>query len=187
MTLTFTAVISVVFGNQSIAVDVGNNSEAVSMAAAQLETKRAQAAEDFALVNPSAATVMSGPLSYTKKVEVSQPDFFTKLVTSRVSWQDAGRTLSVLFTTLITNPDALHGGDTCSSVLEGDWTNPDMRSYEFGADVLNDTSSGFPITSIQTFNHKLYATVDNENGNNDETFFILDISDPSTKPSVLGK
>src|SRR3989344_9284626 len=60
-----------------------------------------------------------------------------------------------------------------------------MTSWEFGRDILNDTSSGFPVTSIQTFNHKMFVTVNNDNGNNPGTFFILDILNPAVKPVLL--
>ena len=191
LTLALTAVILVFSANQDIAVDTQTASEALGLAQAELETARAASRADFALVNPTVSTTTSG-IDYVKTLAVGQVDFFTKQATSTVSWNTGGRTLSVLLSTIFTNPSAIHGGDTCSSVLEGDWTNPTMKTYEFGADILGDTSSGFPISSIQTFNGKLYATVDNDNGNNDETFFVLDISNPSailsgTVPAVLDK
>src|SRR3989344_971499 len=99
---------------------------------------------------------------------------------------------SVELTTIISNPEALGGGDTCSSILVGDWSKPVMipeDGYEFGKDILELTgseASGFPITSIQTFNKRMYVTIDHDNGQNLNTFFILDIIDPEQKPIPLG-
>ncbi len=186
--LSMGAVILVVFSNQSLAIDTQTNNEAISKGQAILEKARADSRFDFGLVNSSTTTETSAGLTYTKALDVIQTDLFTKKVTSTVSWQTAGRTLSTVFSTLLTNKDAVNGGDTCSSVLTGDWTHPQKTEYEFGNDLLNDNSSGFPIRSIQVFNKKMYVTVNNNNGNNDETFFIVNIADPVLTPSdVLGK
>ncbi|MDP1689245.1 MAG: hypothetical protein Q8L47_03920 [bacterium] len=188
LTLSITAGILVIFGNQSIVVDNETNSEALSMAVALIEKARADSRSDFNLVNPITATEVVGSLTYSKILDVQQMDFWTKKVSSAITWTgEHGRNLNVQLSTLLTNPDAMNAGDTCSSVLVGDWSNPQKTEYEFGADILNDTSSGFPITSMRSFMHKLYITVHNDNGNNDETFFILDISNPSIKPIVLEK
>jgi type II secretory pathway pseudopilin PulG len=186
LTLSLTAVLLVFSSNQAVAVDTQTSDEALGLAQAQLEAARARSRQDFALVNPTVSTTTSG-IEYVQTLAVGQVDFFTKQATSTASWEVGGRTLSVLLSTLFTNPSAIHGGDTCSSVLEGDWANPQIDSYEFGNDILGDTSSGFPITSIQTFDHKLYVTVNNTNGNNPDSFFVLDISDPATKPTVIGR
>ena len=185
LTLALTAMILVFSSNQAVAVDTQTSDEALGYAEAQLEAARAAAGQDFALVNPKTASVTSGPLTFSENLDVTQFDLFHKQATSTVSWQIGGHSYSVVLSTLFTNPSAIHGGNTCGSVLSGDWTHPIMHSYALGADILNDTSSGFPVTSIQTFDKKLYATVDNTNGNNYDTFFILDIHDPANKPSVL--
>src|SRR3989344_267974 len=189
--LCISAVIMVAFDNQSLAVDLQTNNEAVSKAQAILEKARADSREDFNLVNSFTTTNISGPLSYTETLKVTQTDLFTKEVTSTVTWQTAGRTLKTILTTLLTNPSAVGGGDTCSSELVGDWTSLNIDIYEFGADILEGsgttsvTSSGFPITSIQTFDYKMYVTINNTNGNNNGTLFVLDIADPSDMPKYL--
>ncbi len=182
---SISAVISVAFGNQSISVDAQTNDEALAKAQELLENARANARLDFNLVNP----IPEAPDDiYQKSLEVvSLPDFFTKRVAGKVTWEgEPNRDLYVELTTLVTNPEALSGGDTCSSVLEGDWTDPQKTEYEFGSEILGDTSSGFPITSIQAFQGKMFVTVNNSHGNNDGVFFILDISDQSIKPALIG-
>ncbi len=179
---------ALLYQGQSVSVNSETNQEAIHMAQGLLEKARADSREDFNLVNPYTGSNPSGPLTYTETLNVTQPDFFTKEVVSTVTWEIAGKNFSSILTTLLTNPEAINGGDTCGSVLEGDWTNLQKTEYEFGDDILNDTSSGFPITAIQTFDKKMYITVNNVNGNNDETFFILNITDSVlTNGDVLGK
>jgi len=178
------AVVIVTFGNQSISVDSQNNSEAIGKAQKVLEDARATSRFDFNLVNPKTETELSGSLSFLKKLEVRQVDLFTKQATSTISWQSGGRTLSVFFTTLFTNPDSVNGGGTCSSVLTGNWKVPQITTYEFGKDLLGDPSSGFPLTAIDVYAGKLFVSVNNGNGNNDPTFFIFGLGNP-TVPNLI--
>ena len=193
MILCISAVIMVAFGNQSVAIDSETNNEAISSAQSLIEKARADSRFDFNLVNPYTNTEISGSLTYTKNLNVETSatdptlDLWTKRVTSSVSWPAGARTLSAIFTTLLTNKDGVSGGDTCSSVLAGDWTSPFLTSYEFGRDMLvpSDTSSGFPIGDIDINDHILYVVVNNSNGNNNPNFFKFDVSDPSVKPIFL--
>jgi len=179
LALALGAAILMSFSNQTIVIDSETNVEAITKAQAQLEKVRADAREDFNLVNPTSSTETSGALTYTKNVAVEPVGIFSKKVTSTVTWQSAGRTLSVALSTLLTNPQSVVGGGTCSSVLSGDWKNPVMTYYEFGKDLLGDPSSGFPIGGIDVFNKKLYVVVNNSNGNNFPNLFQFDISSPS--------
>ena len=72
--LCISAVIMVAFDNQSLAVDLQTNNEAVSKAQAILEKARADSREDFNLVNSFTTTNISGPLSYTESLKVTQTD-----------------------------------------------------------------------------------------------------------------
>lgn len=183
LTLGISAASLLSFANQTLKTDITTNTEALTKASSLLEAARADAEKDFNLVNPLAPTLDD---VYTKELDVDPIDFFTKKITSLASWTgEGGRALRVSLSTLVVNPDGPGGGDTCDSVLAGDWTNPQKTEYEFGADILEDTSSGFPITSVQSYQHKLYVTVNNDNGNNDGTFFILDITDPGVMPVPL--
>jgi VCBS repeat-containing protein len=180
--LSMTAVILVVFGNQSISIDTQTNEEAVYKAKGLLETARALSRQDFSLVAPVAASTEG---IYQKSVDVTSLSSDTKQVTSNITWTSGGRNLAVHFTTLLTNPTV---GNACSATLSGDWTAPEMSPpYELGRDLLvpSDTSSGFPITSVATAGSKLFVTVNNTNGNNNGTFFGFDISNPASKPVFL--
>ncbi len=172
------AVIMVTFSNQSLTIDTQISNEAHTKAQKALEDARANSRFDFDLVNSSSTTETSGSLTYTKTLDVTQTDYFTKKVISTVTWQTAGRTLSTVLTTLLTNPDAVDGGSTCSSVLSGNWKNPSITSYEFGKDLLGDPSSGFPITAVDVYKGKLFVSVNNSNGNNNPTFFVFSLANP---------
>lgn len=175
--LCMSAVVMLVFSGQFTTIDSEINNEAISKAQALIEKARVDSKDDFDLVNSSVTTETSGPITFTKKLDVSQYDFFTKKVTSTVSFQSAGRDLSTVFTTLITNPN-MNGGGTCSSVLSGDWKNPQITTYEFGKDLIGDSSSGFPITAVDIYKGNLFVSVNNSNGNNEPTFFKFSLSDP---------
>jgi hypothetical protein len=133
LVINITAIVLLINGGQSIYIDSETNSEAISKAESLLDKTKSDAAIDFNLVNPSTTTETSGGLTYTKKVEVAQTGLFTKEVTSTISWlAEGGRTLSIILKTLITNPDAVDGGDTCSSVMsnpEG-WKTPAYYTFD---------------------------------------------------------
>lgn len=190
--LCISAVIMIIFGNQSIAVDSEISNEAISKAQALLEKARADSGQDFNLVNPIITNENSSPY-YTDKLDVetqatdSTLDLWTKRVTSTVSWQTYGRTFSTIFTTLLTNRNAENGGDTCSSVLTGDWTQPKIKNTEkdFGQ-LIGDSLGTYSISGIDAYKNRLYITVDNTTLKNDPTFFIFDISQPNN-PILIGK
>ncbi|MDD5068284.1 MAG: hypothetical protein PHS53_00900 [Candidatus Pacebacteria bacterium] len=182
--LALTALILVVFGNQSILIDTQVSNEALHKAEALLEGARADSRFDFGLVNPTTTIEVSGSLAYTKKLEVHQVDLFTKEVKSIVSWLGPNdRNLSVTLSTLLTNPQAVAGGDTCSSVLEGNWNDAQITEP---IDV-GTTSSGNPVTSVYAFNEKLYLTTANTHGHNDD-FYIYDLSaDPKHPTQIISR
>lgn len=182
--LCMSAVIMVTFSNQSLIIDSEINNQAIYKSKKMLEDLRSASRFDFNLVNPSSGTEMLGLLSLSKKIEVRQVDYFTKQATSTVSWQSNGRLLSVFQTTLLTSPDGVSSGGTCSSLVTGNWKNPVITSYEFGKDLLGDPSSGYPITAIDVYKGKLFVSVNNSNGNNFPTFFIFNLTNPNV-PTLL--
>lgn len=170
LTLTISAVIIVVFGNQSLAIDTQTNVEAVAKAQTLVENARANAQTNFYAVVDDSDTEMSGSLEYAKTLTVSDPDVFTKVVEGIVSWQMGGRDLSVSFTTVLTNPEAVKTGETCNPNLTGDWALPD----KFGtADVGQNNGA----TDVDTYNRKSYITTAASDKKKPD-FHIVDVSDP---------
>jgi type II secretory pathway pseudopilin PulG len=88
LSLSMGAVILVAFGNQSVAVDSQLSMEALGKAQKMLEEARATSRQDFNLVNPYTNTETSGPLTFTKTLDVQTSatdptlDVYTKKVTS---------------------------------------------------------------------------------------------------------
>ena len=84
-TLTFTGIILVTFGSQSMLVDTRLNTEALSLAKQMLENASSLARENFDNV-VTTPTTQDG--SFNKKLTVTPADDdFSKIVTSDVSWQ----------------------------------------------------------------------------------------------------
>lgn len=182
--INITAVMLIISGSQSMSIDSQTNREAITNAENWLEQARFDALSDFS----SVISKNDSDGFYTRNlIVISDPSDPTnedkKLVTSNVSWNNGGKALFVKFSTLITNFKNL--SNTCNSTLVGDWTNPQMISYALGSDIIGDTSSGYPITSIAAAGKKLYVTVSNTNGNNFDSFYVLDVSNQNAKPSLI--
>lgn len=167
--LSMTAVILVVFSNQSISVDTQTNAEAVSKARAQIEAARALSRQDF---NALQSVVAVSDDIYQKSLEVVSLDTLTKQVTSNVLWATGGRSLSVRLTTLLTNPSML--GNTCSPALSGDWTMPRIYGYV-------DFTSSAGASGVTVVGTKAYVTSD-PNAASIDDFYIVDVS--SASPGV---
>jgi hypothetical protein len=180
--MNITAVMLIIYGGQSIIVDSQTSNEALSMAQNLMEKAKSDANLDFNLVNPIPSTSYD---IYNKSLLVNQVNLFTKKITSIVDWKmDDNRDQEIKLVSYLTNPDAVDGGDTCSSILTGNWKSPHViQSYDLKE--LVDPSSGFPVTDIQVHDNKLYVTISNNNGNNgDKSFIIFDVSEPSQYPQL---
>lgn len=178
--LTITAVMSLVFGSQSVLVDSQTSREALDKAQQMVEDAAAVSLQDFNLVNPIAAAQED---IYTKYLDVVQLDDFTKKITSTVSWQSGGRNQKVQLVSLLT--DYLNfSGSTCSSVLSGDWSRPKLATSTLASGDLLPSGfpiGAYPITDIDAYKAKLYVAVSSTASDTDPTFFIFDVSNRSQK------
>jgi len=168
LTLTISAVIIVLFGNQSLAVDTQTNVEALAKAQSQLEEARALAATDFFEVEdlPAAPDDI-----YQKKLEVKDRSECQKEAISTVSWQQGERDLEVSLSTLFSDLGiALAMGGDCDSTPPGDWDNPySAVSVGFG---------GQGATDIDAEDSRIYITSD-PSPPGGEDLFIYDFN-PAT-------
>lgn len=152
-------------GTQSTSVDSQLNVEALNKAQQVIESVQSLARKDFKLVVPSIATEVVGGTSYQKVVTVQTDptntgDYFTKKVTSTVSWgAQYGRSQQVALSSLVGNFQNVIGGDTCDSVLTGNWASPQITSRLLGQDILGDSAGAYAITDIDAYQKKLYVTV----------------------------
>ena len=181
--LTMGAVILVSFSNQSILVDSARNSDALALAQAGIESIQTLARKDFKLVNP----VVAAPNGdYTTAVNVeTQPDLFTKKITSTVTWNGEHlRAQHVTLTSIVSDFENPIGADTCSSVLVGNWASP---STQFSGDVANmigDSPNTLTISDVDAYLGKLYVAVSDTSVNTSKTFLTFDVTDPTSPVSI---
>ena len=176
--INITAIVVLLNANQIASLDGEMNIRALYMAETALGVAKYNAKFDFNLLN--SITKNDEPYAVQLEVIQSPNSFFLKQVKSIVTWSTAfNEQNKVELVTEVSNIKALSGGDTCSSVIVGDWTHPLKSEYELGLDILNDTSSTFPITSIQTFNGIMYLSTGNGASSTTNNFFRIDITDPS--------
>jgi hypothetical protein len=188
LVMTFTAVMLVVFGNQSILTDSATNAEALTKAQGMLEEEQALARKDFRLVNPT-----STPDGiYQKAVTVvTQSDYFTKKITATITWTgDHLRPEYSSLSALVTNFENGVGGSTCDSVLSGNWASPQIQNgFPFSttdfATLAGDAAGLYPVTDVDAYAGRLYATVNNTSANAKPTFFIFNIKTPAN-PTLWG-
>lgn len=179
-----TGVVILLSNNQTTALQTELAQQALRIAQSKMETLKHDAKIDFNTLNPD--TIESGLYTIDLQVSSLPESLFLKRIKSIVSWDTPfhdNNTVELI--TDIANINALDGGDTCSSILLGDWSHPIKSEYQLGADILNDTSSGFPILGIQTFNEKMYLALGNGNSNTTNTFLRLDISNSDTAPIFI--
>ena len=177
-----TAAMLLVFGNQTLAVDGSTSSDALLLAEKQLRGVYEIAQQDFNLIVPKSPGADG---LYTVSLQVQSIDRYTKQVTSIAAWQRDMRSESVRLTALATNWRGGDAADTCNSVISGDWKNPQVVSYSFGADILGDTVNNFPVTSLDAKDGKLYASIGDTATAGSADLFVLDISHPSVKPALM--
>lgn len=185
LTMIMAAVISVVFSNQLVAVDVRTDDEALSRAQDLLEHERSLSRQDFSSVQSSGT---SSDDIYQKSVSVQSIDATTKQATSFVAWTSAGRSLWVRLSTILTDTSALPG--SCSQAIAGDWKNP--QAYAFHSEALasqatGNNSNGLGMSDLQIYKNKLYI-VANTTANDNNSFYIFSVpSDPATLPTYFGR
>ena len=189
--INITAVMLILNGGQMISIDTQTNNEALMKAQNLIEKAKSDANLDFNLVNPTTNTDTLPPYySNILNVETSATDstldLWTKRVTSTISWQQAGRTLTTILTTLLTNKEAINGGDTCSSVVpnpEG-WKTP--LYYLFPSVTFSGpNANGIAISDLDVFNQKLYIGASSSPNTTPHSFFIFDLPDDPSQPPVF--
>ena len=182
--MVVSAVILVSFGSQSTLVDSQTNNEALNKAQEFLESAQANARKDFNLVVPISKHPDPEDAIYQNEVDVitdpnNNGDFFTKKVTAKVSWLgEHNRNLSVQLSSLVTNFENAVGGDTCSSVLTGDWKNPNIVNFS-----VSDVGSGSSL-SVDVYNHKLFLAIGDAYASSASTIFVYNLTDPAN-PALL--
>lgn len=156
LTLSLTAVISVVFGNSSVTLDTETNTEAMALAKEALEDARADATTDYLSVDSTAYTETSGAQEYEVSLAVEDITPCKKVATSTVSWNQGLYTIrpqAITFSTILTDvAGALAQGGDCFLTAPDGWTNPER----FASDTFNP---GKPNV-LDALNRIVYIGVD---------------------------
>jgi len=184
--VNITAVMLIINESQSLTQNNNTRTEAIAKAETIIEKSKAISRLDFNLVNSKS---YFDDIFFQQDLIVDQLDIFTKKIISHVGWKDS-RNLKhqIKFASILTNPKAIDGGDTCSSILDNPegWKQP--LYYKFSSvDFSGTNSNGIKIASIDVYNHKLYIGALRTQSSNNDTFFILNLPDePNLIPILLG-
>ncbi len=190
MASTLAAVVLVSFGNQALLGAASANAGAVEKAQALLETTRANAREDFRLVNNSATTSTDIYRTSLSVSDVATDPYTTKHLTAIASWYDETHTArSVELSELLTDFDDPSTQDTCDPELTGNWTSPSTSNFVLSPGLLLPTNARFAasntIGAVDAYHGKLYVVDASRSAKTNDSFFIFDLSDPSS-PTYIG-
>jgi len=168
--LTMSAVVMIVFGNQSIATDTQTSNEALGKAHNILEDARALSKKNYLNIVSTSSSELAGPLAYTTTLTVTDLTQCKKQATSMVSWVSGSRTLSVelgSFLTDITGALALGGDCPPDPPAYALWKSPDtLNSADF---IPSDISA----TDIDVKNKIAFMSGATSSANAPD-FFIFD-------------
>lgn len=172
MTLSIVAVILLVFGNQSVAVDTELAQRALYQAEQNLEVALAEGVTDI-----DGITTFNNSLTapfVSEEIEVTPISACAKRITSTVSWGRDNRSLSTTLVSKVVDPAESAANDhQCPASSSGDdWDNPQA----FLGVQINGPSDA---TAVHFFEDRLYLT----NDSNDD-FFVYDF-DGSVNPPTL--
>jgi len=193
MVAVFSATALLSFGSQSMLAGGELNAGALSRAQKLLEHQQSLARKDFNLLQ-NIATTSDGIYRQSVSVGVWQGDpYATKRVTALVSWADQNNTArSLSLDTLVSNIDHAVGGDTCGSVVSGDWVAPHISNYALTlTGILPSPPAGHtfgtstPITAIDAYKGKVYVALASTSAKVNDSLFVLDSTDPVRGPQYL--
>ena len=168
LVLGISAVTLLTPGTASLSVDTETDREALNRVQEMLEKQQALARKDFKLVVSTTTSETIDNLTYQERIDVSPtfdylpfPEYlYTRKVVATVSWPGMyGRSQSESLSTFVTNFENSVGGDTCYSMLSGNWAAPSVTSMTLGGiSGLADPSGLYPISDIDVYEKKLFVS-----------------------------
>jgi hypothetical protein len=177
LSICMAAIILVIFGNQSVAIDTQTNNEALYKAQASMERARALSRQNFLGVI-STTTTSTSTITYTNIFTVSDVTQCKKQATSTVTWTTGSRTQKVELSTFFVDiAGALALGNDCATdPPSGDWSHPQEKGF------LNITPGG-SATGIDVTTNKAYITLSNTPSTRPD-IAIIDVTS-STSPALI--
>ena len=169
------AVIMVVFGNQSVAIDNETNNEAIMKAQKMLEDARAEAKEDFNITE-----IVANPADFfPSSLDVLTISECAKKLTSEVTWGGPFRPLEIDFSTIVTNLDTVALLSYCDPISPGDWDEPEPYG-DISPSVIDGQGTGVAVAYINGIRYA-FLTTDASNPVQDN-FYVIDTT---TSPEVI--
>lgn len=155
LTLSLTALISVVFGNRSVTLDTEANTDALYAAQQALEYQRAVAASDYLAASSTDGITTINNFDYPTTVTVEDLTPCKKQVTSSIDWSNSPlRPQKVELSTFLTDiiGALMLGGDCFLEASDKLWDNP----QRFASDKLDPGKT----TSIDVLDRIAYLGMD---------------------------
>ena len=103
LTLTLTAVISMLYGNQTAVVDTQTGTEALARAQKFIEKERVLAASNFLAASSTSSTETVGTLTYSEAMAITDVTPCKKKAVSTITWN-----------ALSLRPQKVKGSSSCS-------------------------------------------------------------------------
>lgn len=173
LTLGFTGLLTVVFGNNSFAIDASLNNTALWLAEKNLNAARGQLQRDF--TGFSGFSGADDEERYKMEVAISGITPCKNLLTSAVSWEPAPqRRQRIVLQTVVASVEELFklGGDCPDEPSNSDWQYPSTISSQ----SLSADESILP-TSIDYAGGYAYIASNSETPEQSD-FWIVDVSNP---------
>lgn len=175
VSLSLTATVLVLFGNQSISVDAETHREALSLAQKSMAEMRVHSRDRFADLNSTATYETLSSFTYTKNLTVTDITPCKKLATTSISWElSPSRELRIELPSYFADLKEVRyrGGDCDGVSFVGDWVHPEERSF---------TTLG-PAKGIDVFGGEAFLSLKNTLPS-DADLAIVDVTS-STTPVV---
>jgi hypothetical protein len=184
LTTALSATTLLSFSNVMVATDIKSAREGRRIGERSLAVAKARLLADF---KQDVSTTTTDTAGYTSSVSIESVEYFSKLLTARVTWSGGYmREQSVTLRELVTDYQNTAAGDTCDPSVTGDWTKPvTANAITDFATLVGNSVGMYPITDIDVYRGRLYV-VANNTSNNQDTFFMFDVSDIKN-PKLISK
>ncbi|OGY58142.1 MAG: hypothetical protein A3C03_00185 [Candidatus Colwellbacteria bacterium RIFCSPHIGHO2_02_FULL_45_17] len=174
LSLAFTGILTVVFGNDNFAIDAQLNSEALFYAERDLNEGRKQAENDFLGFAGFTTTADDG--RYTITSTSTGLTECSNLLETTASWNPTTlRAQHVTLQSVIASVEEfIKQGSDCDSFIGGGWEAP---KYYQNPEVIHPGSDATEVAVVENDKGKFAFVTSLEVGNH-STFWVIDVTDP---------
>jgi type II secretory pathway pseudopilin PulG len=172
LVMCFSATMLLLPGIQDATAQTERSDDSLAIAKRMLEEEQSKARKDFKLVVPWTSEETIDSITYLKEVAVTTLSYTSKKITAKVSHEGLfGRPEQTTeLSTIVSNFEQVVGGDTCDSVLSGNWSSPQVTNRLLGANILGDSTGNYILSDLEAHTSRLYASVRGTSGNQGANF-----------------